>query len=70
MFGASVRDGAVADKVNLTRVETPLALHPIDEGHGVITNSTAQWNLDAIILMGLVGNNMPSVNEIVKNNPL
>lgn len=69
MFGSEVRDGKVADKVRTTGIDMPFALYPIDEGRGISTNSTAQWDLDAIIMMGLVGDSMPSLNEIIENNP-
>ncbi|MDR1672554.1 MAG: hypothetical protein LBS09_03700 [Bacteroidales bacterium] len=66
---AAGRDGKVRNLVEVRKVTTPDVLNDVDESAGVSTNSTAQWNLNAIIMLELIGNKVPDLETVVKNNP-
>jgi len=51
-------------QVPLTRIEGADALVPFDESPRIGTNGTAQWNLEAIIMLGLAGDCIPDLSEI------
>ena len=40
------------------------APEPFEEAPGVSTNGVAQWNLDAIIMLGLAGDKVPPLSEL------
>ena len=42
-------------------IETPEVLNPIHENPNVGTNGTAQWGLNAIMMLELIGNKIPDV---------
>ena len=52
------------DLVGATPVEGADALVPFMESQRVSTNGVAQWNLEAIIMMGLIGDSIPEPGEI------
>lgn len=57
-------DGTLRDQVPVTRIEGSDTLIPFDESPRVGTNGTAQWNLEAIIMLGLIGDRIPGLGEI------
>ena len=57
-------DGKLRDQVPLVRVEGSDTLIPFYESPRVSTNGTAQWNLEAIIMLGLIGDQIPDLSEI------
>ena len=57
-------DGKVVDRVNLDWIGGTDVLNPTVEDRRVSTNDVAQWNLDAIIMMGLLGDSIPSLKDI------
>ena len=57
-------DGKLRDQVPLVRIEGSDTLTPFYESPRVSTNGTAQWNLEAIIMLGLIGDQIPDLSEI------
>ncbi len=62
--GVIDENGNVVPRVRLDRVGGSTVLHPIYEDPRVGTNDVAQWNLDAIIMMALDGDNIPEMKDI------
>ena len=57
-------DGKLRDQVPVVRIEGSDTLTPFYESPRVSTNGTAQWNLEAIIMLGLIGDQIPDLSEI------
>ena len=57
-------DGQVVDRVNLDWVDGTDVLNPTVEDRRVSTNDVAQWNLEAIMMMELLPDNIPSIKDI------
>lgn len=61
------RDGRLEPlDAGTVEIGPPESLYPIDENAQVSTNSVAQWNLNAIILLELAGDRTPALDEIVR----
>ena len=57
-------DGKVVDRVNLDWIGGTDVLNPTVEDRRVSTNDVAQWNLDAIMMMELLGDSIPALKDI------
>ncbi|GAB6011279.1 exo-rhamnogalacturonan lyase family protein [Viscerimonas tarda] len=67
-FSSSVGfDGKLQNVGNGVEIETPDVLYPVNENTSVSTNSTAQWNINAIIMLELIGDKIPSLDKAVKD---
>lgn len=62
--GSVDRNGNPVDKVSLTPTGGSMVLVPGYEDFRVSTNGVAQWNLEAIILMGMIGDYIPDMKDI------
>ena len=49
---------------NMNLADKPLILKPVYEVRGVSTNHTAQWCLNAIELLELIGDQIPDENPV------
>lgn len=63
-------DGQPRDLVNPKQVEGTDALAPFLESPSVGTNGAAQWNLEAIELMELAGDKVPSLKDLKPAPPM
>lgn len=52
-----------SSRLEIRRIAGTEVLRPVDEAHGVSTNSTAQWGLAAIECLALAGNALPEHAE-------
>ena len=57
-------DGKSVDRVGLDWIGGTDVLNPTVEDRRVSTNDVAQWNLEAIIMMELLPDNIPSLKDI------
>ena len=57
-------DGQVVDRVSLDWIGGTDVLNPTVEDRRVSTNDVAQWNLEAIMMMELLPDNIPSIKDI------
>ena len=63
------RDGKIQNMADVTRIVTPEVLNDVDENTRTAdTNSTAQWNLNAISMLELIGDYIPDLSTIEMNN--
>lgn len=62
--GSIGQDGKLRDQVPVKLIEGSDTLVPFEESPRVGTNGTAQWNLEAIIMLGLIGDQIPDLSEI------
>lgn len=64
LSGSVGQDGKFRDMTATTEISTPDVLYPIEENAGIGTNGTAQWNLNAVIMLELIGDSVPSPEEL------
>ena len=65
--GSVNRNGQMTNLNDRTEeILPPDVLYPMNENARVGTNGTAQWNINAIILLELAGDRIPSLNTIIQ----
>ncbi len=47
-----------------TQIQFSEVLYPVDENPGIGTNGTSQWNINAIILLELIGDKIPDIETV------
>ena len=60
-------DGKLREVTNITEIETPDVLYPVSENVSISTNSTAQWNINAIIMLELIGDKIPPLEQVIND---
>ena len=63
------RDGKIQNLADVNSITPPEVLNEVDENTRISTNSVAQWNLNAISMLELIGDDIPDLSTIEKNNP-
>ncbi|MCC8088204.1 MAG: hypothetical protein LIO79_02925 [Rikenellaceae bacterium] len=66
LMNAVDREGDLRNLTQTQTIMTPDVLYPLEEGANIGTNGTAQWNLNAIIMLELIGDQIPSVEDLAK----
>jgi len=57
-------DGNLRSITETKTINPPDVLYPIEENTGIGTNGTAQWNLNAIIMLELIGDQVPAKADL------
>ena len=60
-------DGKIRNLIEIKNIEPPQVLNSVFEDLRVSTNNTAQWNLNAIIMLELIGDYIPDLSTVEMN---